>query len=56
MLVDAELYAGIEFDAMAWRSDPGCAQHESGREASRGVVERREMRVMRGESSAQRGT
>jgi hypothetical protein len=57
MLIDAELYADMELDAMAWRSDPGCAQRESRREVPRGVVERsvrREVRVMRGESSAQR--
>ena len=32
-LVDAELDAGTELDAMAWRSDLGCAQRESEREA-----------------------
>jgi hypothetical protein len=37
-LVDAELDDGMEVDAMARRSDLGCAQRDSGREA-RGVTE-----------------
>jgi hypothetical protein len=32
-LVDAELDAGMKLDATARRSNLGCAQHESGREA-----------------------
>jgi hypothetical protein len=63
-LVDAELDTGTELDAMPWRSDLGCVQHESGcevqgaaersaRHKARGVSGvRHEARAPRGESSA----
>ena len=52
-LVDAKLDVGTELDVTAWRSDLGCAQRESRREA-RVAAERsarRKQRVTRGESS-----